>query len=101
MVNFKCKSCKKEHTISNFSIVIRNENKFHVQAKTHKPLLCDCKKKGELEYIGEFGGFGTSVKMSKQQMQSSLKKRSKEHFKKEINEQKYEKNKQLIKKFQQ
>lgn len=104
MANFKCKSCKKIHSVSSYRLSIKNDEKVYVDPKTKEALRCECSKKTILEYVeGKFNGFCTTFgkfsSMTPDQKQEVLKKRSKEHFKKEINEQKYEKNKQLIKKF--
>lgn len=91
MAKFKCKSCKKIHTITSYSSVVRNEKVVQVDSKTKKEFLCDCNKKTQLEMIEEkidgfctnFGKFASSSQKDKAKI---LKERSTKHFKKEIAE---------------
>ncbi|HNQ20276.1 MAG TPA: hypothetical protein PKI46_04355 [Bacteroidales bacterium] len=88
--NFKCPECGKEHFISQFSF--RGDGKHY--DKYSKVLKCDCENKCELIFIEkEFTGIPT-IGSNKSQQIDLLKKRSKEHFNKEIKEKKEVMNKQ-------
>lgn len=92
--NFICPSCKKQHSISSYTITGTG---VFLSRGTRQPLRCDCPKKVVLENIPQKwdGGaptVGRIANMTPQQRSEVLKKRSKAHFKKEIQERKVEMN---------
>lgn len=89
MANFVCNSCKKEHTISSYRM---KPGGIYLD-KYNKPILCSCESKTELSFIekpwdGKIPNFGKFSSMSMEGKKEMLKKRSHEHFKKEIQEKK-------------
>ena len=103
--NFKCPKTGKEFHIIQYRTVFSGDNKVY-KDKWGKELTNP--ENGEvLEYIEKevdytnatiYIGTGTD-KSGIAKRQEQLQNRSKQHFKKEISEQKYEKNKTLIKNF--
>lgn len=93
MSKFNCKKCKTEYEILSYSIILKNEIIKYVDSKTKT--VFNCKKcKTELLKVEEkiegfctnFGKFNSS---SIEDKKNILKKRSSDHFKKEIKEVKY------------
>jgi hypothetical protein len=95
--NFKCLNCDKEYHITNF-IISQGNSKISYKTKNHKILTCECGE--ELKSIEKpFSGipfFGKVSSMSLQDKQKELKKRSSQHFNKEIKEKQHEMHKETI-----
>jgi hypothetical protein len=99
--NFYCVDCNcanknAGHKNQTFVIELTDEE------KEENDVVCPNNSENVLKCLGYTPGWSHNKfdSMSSDQKQAVLLKRSKNHFKKEISEQKYEKNKQLIKKFQ-
>jgi hypothetical protein len=99
--NFIDPVTKEEFFISSFRCTVRNGLSIHTD-KTGRTLTNPTNGTA-LEFIEkkdqDFSTISFTKSNRKEVRTEMLQKRSKEHFKKEISEQKYEKNKQLIKNF--
>jgi hypothetical protein len=88
MSNFICPTCKKEHTIPEYKM--KMDCRYY--DNNNNLLICDCDAKAELVSMAKWDGscpaFGKFSSMTVQEKQSVLKKRSHEHFEKEIKEKK-------------
>jgi hypothetical protein len=96
MSNFICPTCQKEHTIPVYSM--KMDCKYY--DNFGNILTCDCKDKSELisntKWDGGCPTFGKFASMDVKGKSDVLKKRSKEHYKKEIKEKADFMNKQPI-----
>lgn len=94
--NFSCLSCGKQHSISSYSFNGTN----YLDKKSKQILRCDCVEKTILDNIpvewdGSAPNFGKVASMSPSQRSEVLKKRSKDHSKKEILDRKRDMTKQF------
>lgn len=93
MNNFTCLNCKTNFFVSSYSVILKNLNPTYKYKFTGKQIECpDCKSQ-EISYLEKPGDFKT-LELGKYSMlsipdrQESLKKRSHEHFKREVEEKK-------------
>lgn len=98
--NFKCSKCGKEYFVIKHSTSIIDGNIVN-KGSNGEILICeneDCLK-NPLSSISKFDGgvpfFGKVASMSKEDKQNLLKKRSKEHFNKEIKEKQHEMHREM------
>ena len=105
--NFKCPETGKEFYINEYKTAY-SDGKAHYRDKYNKTLI-NPENQVELVFIEKDVDWSErrppatilgNDASSRQKRTEQLSKRSKEHFKKEISEQKYEKNKDLIRKFE-
>jgi hypothetical protein len=103
--NFKCPETGEEFYFSQYSTVIRSDK--NVYLDKWRKVLVNPKNNVELVPIEKvvnwnevniYLGTGTD-RSGVAKRQEQLKKRSSQHYQKEVKEQKYEKNKDLIKKY--
>lgn len=92
MGNFKCPTCEKEHSHGTYTL--RGDGFFYNKWK--EKLVCDCKEKSPListkEWDGGVPAFGKFASASQEDKAKILKKRSTEHFNKEVKERRNELN---------
>lgn len=104
--NFECPKTGEKFFINNYTIsisggevVFKDKNKDIIKNPNNGEPLKEIDKKIDWNKVNLFIGTG-SDSSGVARRNEQLKARSKEHYKKEIREVKYEKNKQLIKKFE-
>ena len=98
MANFRNPDTKKEFTITNFRIIVDDISTRYIDKRTGREAE-DPETKRKLEPINKKGVPFLNKSNDKETRIKMLKKRSKDHFQKEIKDKKYEMNKDLIKKF--
>lgn len=101
MNTFICDCCEKEIELNSYSFKISDGETVYFDKNTRKPYLCD-KGKNIKPKDNSFKGIpmiNAYSSMSKQDKSKSLLKRSQDHFKKEVTEQKYEMNKKYVNDF--
>jgi len=99
MANFIDEKTGEKFTVPNFSLVSRNGKWVNVDKHTRK-LITNPKTGNVLTSIPKEGVPDFLKSNDKATLKKMLQKRSSDHFKKEIKEQKYEMNKKLINDFE-
>lgn len=99
MANFKNPKTEKEFTISNFRISLNGGSIVYIDKITKKEIV-DPKTNEKLIPINKSGVPKLHKSNDKETRVEMLKKRSKDHYQKEIKEKRYQMNKDLIKKFE-